>query len=250
MTFTVVMITVDRSPRPNYLGSTLRSLHRGSVFDSLHLLHFGLVHSAKPSQALRASIAEELQGAIISQCEPEEPRTPTLNVATALGLGGSLDAGWVLFLEDDIAVCSRFLESTADWVEEYADPDCHLYALGARDKEIRRAWKRGESSWAYPVSKFHCTQAFVVRRETATQISDFLHEHPIHVKGERHSTACYDLHIKDWHRRRHPGVEYMMATVPNFVQHIGKESIIRPEDKRRIEFPAWPGEDWSYDRAD
>lgn len=246
----VVMTTLDRAPRRNYLGETLENLVRGGVWKSPRLKSFWLVDSG----------SKDVGGYIYDQGAPDvdgniyldtwwsstvEPRLARENVARALLLGADTDAPWILFCEDDIDVCADFLDSVGAWLDDHAHPDCHVYAFGAAYDHICTMYYCGESSWAYPIDAFYGTQCFALRNADARNLAAWLDTHPL-VNGVD-APGAYDISMHEWAKTNWPTVDNFGASVPNFVQHMGDESSI---GSGFYQFPMWPGRDWSYTRRE
>lgn len=233
----VVMITVDRSPKRNYLTETLDNLKRTGMWQSSRLHSFWLCDSRADLFADNALIAA---GLALSSVSALGRRTANQNVAAALKYGAKSGAPWVLFLEDDIDVCDRFLDGVGAWLDWHAFPDCPIYAFGAAYDIIDGLHRRGETSWRYPVDGFYGTQAFATRATDALSLAWWLEQHEFsHTKDG----TAYDLSMHDWADAQ--GVRHFLASVPSFVQHIGMESAIAPRRDVHV-FKSWPGREWSY----
>lgn len=243
MTHTIqpVMVTVDRSPGENYLGSTLARLDCSSIdalrdpLDELIIADSGV--SERISTIAHQVLDDCWQGDLI-QHRPAV--CANLNVALALEYGAETGADFVLFLEDDIDVIDDFFGSVSRWLEDHITSVPVIYPLGANYGEVEESFQRGETWWGYPVSKFYGTQAFLIRSRDVESCVKYIRDH------------CYDLHadgtgydhlIRDWMISN--GVMYMPTPAPSFVQHIGIHSAIKRRDKIHT-FPSFPGREWSY----
>lgn len=236
----VVMITLDRSPKKNYLGETLTNLERGGLWKSPRLRSFTLVDSGSPNvYPYFFSQFNFPRG--IEVDTTNNRRNARENVARALHLGADTGAPWVLFTEDDIDVCANFLDSVGKWLDENTIEHCHIYAFGAAYDQIRAAYKLKATAWGYPVEAFYGTQCFAIRNEQAQSLAVWLETHRL-VRGVD-SPGAYDLSMQEWSRANWPEFDYFRASVPNFVQHLGDESLI---GNKFFKFPAWPGREWSY----
>jgi hypothetical protein len=234
---TVVMLTVDRTPHKNYLAETLKNLERGEVWKSKHLNSFHLFDSGGfkgwPGEVLFGS---GIQGEIHVHMT-EKVLLANENVATALEFAAGLKSKWVLFLEDDIDVCGKFLDSVFIWLEE--QEEYLLYSFGACYPDVSLPNK---TSWKYPVNCFYGTQAIAFHSEMALNFSIYLSKN-IFLKGKR--GVAHDLLMAEWSKTRWPENKYFLASAPSFVQHIGMESVIDPRDKVHV-FPSFQGNEWSY----
>lgn len=229
--FAVVMITIDRSPKPNFIGQTLAALDRSGVFQSLLLDSFTIFDSGSASLKFLPMI----NGWPVLSAK----RCPVENTAAALRHGAESGSPWVLFLEDDIDVCGRFLESISMWLEDHAE-GYEVFPLGANYNTIIAMERLGKTSWRYAVEQFYGTLAVAMRAETAGQVADYLMQRRGSTEG-----SPYDLYMADWARER--GITYFLTPVPSFVQHTGVESVIRPGSIFHV-YESWPGPDWSYKR--
>ena len=232
--FAVAMITLDRSPKSNYLGTTLSNLERAGVFASPLLESFTLVDSGSTSKAF---IHETIVSMSYRLHVKSAKRWPTENAACALRLASGAGAPWVLFLEDDIDVCDRFLESTSDWLADFAY-GYRIFPLGANYASLQARRDAGHHTWTYPLDLFYGTLAVAMKAETAASLAAYLDAH--------FTDSKYDLLMADWARKQ--GVEDFLTPVPSFVQHIGVESLIRPGSAPII-YPCFAGRTWSYERA-
>jgi hypothetical protein len=233
-----VMVTVDRSPSPNYLAETLGNLKRSDLRTSSRLHSFALSDSGlglEWSRSVAESVFPELEFEEL-RSEPKR-RNANTNVAHALHHGYNAGVPWVLFLEDDIDVIDRFFDSVGAWLDSHARPDRHLYALGCP-----YAGRERTGAWEYAIDGFYGTQAVAFRRDDALDLSNYLVEHCY----DRHPDgAMYDLLMHDWAYDRWPRIKHFLASIPSFVQHTGRESVINPRAHTHI-FPSWPGPEWSY----
>lgn len=238
----VVMITMDRSPRQNYLQDTLLNLRRADVFGSERLHSMTVVDSRPGSWAL--SVVNSLENFYGILVDVEAPvgaiRTPFQNASTALGIGAVSGAPWVLFLEDDIDVCDKFLDSVGRWLDRHIQTDRHVYAFGASYDIITRLTSMGVTSWDYPIDGFYGTQAIALRAEDAASLSGWLSTRQVDPKS-----GSYDISMHAWAQTLWPRVSNFLASVPSFVQHVGKDSALSPRTDVHT-FASWPGPLWSY----
>lgn len=137
---TVVMITVDRSPKQNYLRQTIENLSRGRVFTSERLRSFTLFVGQPVKQSDAMSVDRPLSPyeTLIADLSPlfhaiadDYRLLPCENAGRALTIGAELTPanGWMLFLEDDIDVCDDFLGSVGRWLDLYAPKNDDEYAI-------------------------------------------------------------------------------------------------------------------------
>lgn len=246
-----VMVTVDRSPQENYLTDTLRNLFRGGLVPedgAPNLLYIVDSNDGTwPLDVLREVSGRELQ----SEGEPkpldevvaslrvvghtEGTVCANQNVATALRTGAALERPWVLFMEDDIDVCANFFQSVGTWLDRHAQEQYRVYPFGS-------AYSSNGSTVVVPQGHFYGTQCFAIRASDAKDLADFLEEK---CYSRTQDGTAYDLLMSDWVGERYPAWKNFLASSPSFVQHIGRESVIRPRPNVH-KFQSWPGRDWSY----
>ena len=205
-----VMITIDRSPGINYIDETL-------------------AHIDESNSGYHSLIMSDGEGICASK-----------NVADALLMG--CDSDWVLFMEDDIAVCHEFYRSVKRWLAKYARDDRRVVAFGAAYDYIKTNAERGLEVCDYPIDQFYGTQCFAIRGDDARSLSEYLYNHAY--DREDDGTA-YDLLMHDWAKATYPDIHHFSASCPSFVQHIGMTSSIRPRSNIHT-FTSWPGKDWTY----
>jgi len=236
-----VMITIDRSPSPNFLSETMENLRRSDLATSYRLERLTVVDSGT---SIEWAIPAVIPSQRVRMVGAPTPRCANLNVATALRMGQT-GMPWILFLEDDIDVCANFFDSVGAWLDDHAREDRRVYSFGANYGDVKEIARAGGTSWNYPIRMFYGTQAFAIRSSDAVDLADHLEANPEHC-GDG---TGYDLLMHGWSKARWPDVKHYLASVPSFVQHIGMSSVIRP---RKIihTFPSWPGRGWSYRQAD
>lgn len=244
-----VMITVDRTPRQNYVEETLGNLARAGLFrsnrvDSLLCCPSKLSDDNRPLlDAWLNTVGPWMAARII---HPLKDYLPNENVARALAAGVATSAPWVLFLEDDIDTCADFFDSVGAWLDDHARPDRHIYAFGCAYPQCAELPERGIHAWhEYPIRGFWGTQAFAISSEDAASLSEYLQRDPYVMNP---AGAAWDLAMHKWAAERWPEIEHFSISCPSFVEHIGRESVIDPRPTTHT-FPSWPGREWSYLRA-
>ena len=239
--FAAVLITANRSPRPNYLLTTLDNLltHGGLRAAPPELHTFTIIDGTADDLYWALDTLDPLAGREVGCVSGALPANR--NVAYALRFAASVGAPWVLFLEDDIDVCADFFASTAAWLADFADPRYPIFPLGANYPQVDAPTNYG-CAWEYPIDKFYGTQALALRADTAVSVADYI---DTHCYSRTHDGTAYDLLIADWARAN--GYGSFLTPAPSFVQHIGRESVIRPRAETHV-FPSWRGHRWSYVR--
>ena len=232
-----VLITLDRTPRRNYLGETLDNLERGQFFASKRLHSFRIVDSGSSA----TYIAEQLRGRALPVITSEVRRNARQNVSQALLFAGQAGAKWVLFMEDDIDVCDNFLNSVGKWLDDHEREDRRIYAFGAAYAQIAQARTDGMTAWNYPIEAFYGTQCIALRTHDALGLSQHLHATPF-VRGVD-APQAYDIAMSDWMREKYPSIRHFLASAPCFVQHLGEQSAL---GSKFFTFQAFAGRNWSY----
>lgn len=233
--FAVRMITIDRSPKRNFVKGTLDALERSSVFSSPLLESFYVFDSGSPSLDFLAQVS---LGKINSA-----KRNPVQNVVAALRSGAAAGSPWVLFLEDDIDVCGDFLESIAGWLADHED-EYPVFPLGANYDVLKTLQKLNKTAWKYPVAQFYGTLAVVMRAEIAYILAAYLETRD--KSNLEIGSYPYDLYMGAW--ATECGYPHFLTPVPSFVQHTGTESVIRPGSEFHT-YATWPGPSWTYQRV-
>lgn len=245
----VVMITIDRSPKSNYLSETVSNLKRGGLFKSGLLHSFNMVDS-KINKSTTEYVPEFVWHAFLVNADidrglgsdiyfkrAERNYLACENAGRALKIGAESGAAWVLFCEDDIDVCDRFLESVAAWLDQFASDRYGVYPFATPyDINNSNSQQTAEIAW----DSFYGTQCFAIRPRRANLLGNYLLSNPL-VKGEVQPTF-YDLMIADWLRSNDL---LILCSNPSFVEHIGRESVCTNYTITHRS-PSWPGREWSY----
>lgn len=237
--------TIDRAPKANYLGATLDSMSRGGVWSSVIPFVLTIVDSGSvdPQKHYRQEVEGRIPSdvSVVFDIVPGGGRrTHNENANRAAILAHILDADWTLFCEDDIRVCSKFLESAVCWLNEHFDPRWLLYVLGSPYKQVLTEFQRGKTFWEYPIETFYGSQCVAVHRMHLAHMTRWLLRHPLY-RGT--VSVSHDLNLADWARERSPSEKYFLASAPSMVDHVGVESFI---GNRAFSFPSFQGENWTY----
>jgi hypothetical protein len=244
MLIAIVMITKDRMEKgkQNYIQQTVGSLYHSGLLASRTRYEFHIFDGGSKSlNYLRetpfySSVCgyniHSVDGRLVSNALIP----PNVNAGRALIYGGSRvpDADWVLFLEDDIEVCKDFLDGVAVYVQ-YKNPLYKVCTFYTPYREVEDQYKMfGKGTWAYPVKAFYGTQAFAIRPPDALSLGNYL-------CNLSYPTSSYDIEMKNWHGNE----GYFLASVPCYVQHIGKDSLLFEDEKRFHQCTSFQGVDWS-----
>jgi hypothetical protein len=241
--------TRRRSPRKDYLNQTLRDLERAGVFSSPHLK--GPVHLVDSDSFIPELHYENGTRGLLPETierlsfNTERGRLLQKNAAAAIRFATSVGADWTLVLEDDIVVCNDFLGSIVRWLEDHSGKP-RMYSFGANYTQIEEAWRRGQTSWMYPVDAFYGATSLAWRTEDALSLLGWLGEDPKLWNGKEWvRDRGHDLMLGRWGKATHQ--HFFLASAPCFVQHVGDESN-RPESKGSVFRYPWPGPVWTYRR--
>lgn len=240
-TYAYVMRTVDRTPRRNYLGETLRSIAQScgeaAVGDHLILLDSGpsVSHTEIPWWAA------EIDGMPHPNIYTSTVKlTNNQNALRALQIGLATGAEWIIHLEDDIQVCADLFGSIDRWLHKHATPAYHLFTFHTPYPHVRRAFEAGKESWKYPIHNFYGNQCWAMRRADAHLAVAFLEEKI----PQWRSGQGFDLLLKEWAWATWTNAKYFLASCPSFVQHVGTESSLH--FGRFHQNGSFPGTEWSY----
>lgn len=234
MKIAVTMRTNDRSPGPNYLRQTLNNALRAGIMTSSHLAAFDIVTSHPMTPALREEFHLALAKSVTTPQIRESKRVLTPNgcATEAHAVADSHDADYVLFIEDDLDFCSKFLESVVAWLQRYAEPQYPLYTFGSAAVSTVR-------SGAKPVriGIFFGTQCYAIARRDHGGLVRWLVDNPTYNGKPR----CHDLRLHHWADQLR--ATHFLASCPSFVQHVGSISGMGCTE---VLFPSWCGRDWTY----
>lgn len=255
----LTMITVDRSSsgRENYLNETVENLTRSNARFIHEQLFPSRVTDAHWQSVwhYRSSASENTKDVTPA----DRDYLPCENAGRAL-VGGAdiaalLGCEWVLFCEDDLDFCAEFSSSVAVWLDDHASDDYRVYPFGCAYPNVELLARPGASMivngsiidnptyWRYPCTKFYGTQCFAIRRDDARSLGEYLLTNP-DVRGVK-APGAYDLMIHDWMAREYPNEHFFLASVPSFVQHIGRQSVCTGLEVTHT-FPSWKGREWRY----
>lgn len=247
MTIAIAIKTIDRGPKQNYLRTTLENLTRSGIWESQTRWNAIVVDGGSPPGFLPAQVPlrwwkETPRLEALQRLTPNENAAASWRVAA--DLARAVGADWCLVLEDDIDVCSHFLDETAEWLYTYATRDRYVYPLGCRlEKEMREAIDHGLGAYDYQRAEFWGAQAVALRQADARRLADYLARHPLW----NGTTQSHDYLINDWAVERWPDIHHYLTPVPSLVQHIGRESTLAAgrggEGTQFFEFPLWRGRD-------
>lgn len=214
----IAMRTADRSPKPNYVGGTIRRLlAQGIDPASIHLC------ATRPDVRW---LERELQGAAVTLHVPERPLSPNENGLAQIRVLDPTSAEWVLLLEDDLGFCADFLGSVQRWLVKATRPDRHVYRLFGFG--LRPPKNRSVVAYDWKLQGLCGSQAVLLRMDDA---HDFLAWADANLEtwgGFRgNAKIAFDKLIASWALHRWP-TEPGVVSYPLFVQHIGDVSSLHP----------------------
>lgn len=263
--YSIVIGTIDRAPRKNYLGETLINMRRSGIWDSPVPFRLDIIDSGSPNA--RAYFDEQIYPNIpnatgsprigIHYMEPlannvqvpqfaikdketgQLHRSRNANALECLRIGIASQAPWILFVEDDVDFCRDFLGSVDRWLARHARRDRHLYSFATPYKGVCQAWEQGLTSWDFPARNFYGNQALAFSRSDAISAENYIRRRlPTWDTGQG-----FDLLLKEWALGSFR-CEFFLSSVPSFVQHMGQESSIHFGRFHAVS--GWAGRDWSY----
>lgn len=253
MTISWVMRTLDRTPRKNYLGETIRRLadSAGGALPPMTVCDSGVVTGTPWWEREIGETSRHLEA--IAFCHAGRRLTNNENALDAMREGVQAGTDWVVHLEDDLDVCDDFFGSVERWLIDHTTPDgvaeddpredvalnrYLLYTFHCPYKGVHRALTAGRTYYEYPVKDFYGNQCWAMLREHAQSLVTFLEDRI----PQWHSGQGFDMLIKAW--ATEAGQEYFLASAPSFVQHVGSESSLH--FGRFHQNASWPGRGWRY----
>lgn len=235
MKYNIVMRTKDRTPKKNYIIETLKSFFANN--DDLDLLNKFIIQcdNGKHEFITYNTEFEKLRNEkLFIHCNLIL-LTPNLNASEALCIEQNSETIYTIFIEDDIIFCKDFLKEVDWYVKELKNFICLTFHCPY--KEILEEKKKNNYFWKYPLEKFYGTQCFLMHsfnmQEFGKFIKLFANEKNIkNLKMKYNSNGstpmiykCLDFWLKEFIYYKFKQ-EYIYATVPSLVQHIGVESTL------------------------
>lgn len=239
MKISLNMITMDRTPKENYIKDTIMSLKKGGVFDSNILGAFNILVSNQNSDFLNFIELDSVNIVI-----PEEAKNGNENYASAVLQGYKDNCDYIMLIEDDISVCAKFLESTVKWLEErFVNTDYSLAAIYSPYEQCNICLKGNINYWDYPIPAFYGTQCVVIRPEDAVNLYEYLLDTDSKLTGA-YKGKGWDLIMAKFYKKKYPDRANFITCCPSFVQHTGDDSVIDTLNFHKS--PSFKGENWSY----
>jgi hypothetical protein len=242
MKIVIAMITINRAEfvddktrtGKNYINQTMESFERSGLWDSRTPFEFHLYDGGSkdfsfidPKWLSLFKVIHTVPNRIL----------PRENAGRALIDAVEYTNDYVIFVEDDIAVCKGFLDSAARFIERYMTEDYRVVSFYTPYREVAQAAKQNYSFWQYPVVCFYGTQALAIRACDAFSAGTHI------ANDTEYSPQSYDLALKRWHTNNYPHLENFLSTVPSYVQHTGEDSALNPGRFHACD--SFLGEQWS-----
>ncbi len=240
MSLRITIRTADRTPGPNYLGETLRSLQAAGVdLTSVHVF---------PTDPDVAWTVQELGAAAPVLHVPATRRNPNQNGVAQVSALDLAPADWLLMLEDDVHVCADFEGSVLRWLAKHQKPSIHVYRFCA----FSAPTKVRAETMTYLLREQRGSQAVALRAEEARDFATWASEHhtcwrPAMAPFQNQRTNGFDKLVGYWALDRWPADQVGLVSRPMFVRHIGEKSLLH---ERTVVNTAWAGQGWRYEGDD
>ena len=219
--FLVTIRTADRTPKRNYLGSTVRSFLANGCDPAL-------MHVFATAPDVRW-MARELDGLLpITIHAPATARPSNANGVAQVSALNLVDAEWIGLFEDDLETCADIVGSATRWLSAHADPDLHVYRLFALPGTQTRRY--GPSAALFPLKEMRGSQAVLLRAHDAIAFAEWATAHatdwrPKDAPFQDHPlTRGFDKLIGYWALATWPDQPHGLLSQPMFVRHVGRES--------------------------
>ena len=163
--------------------------------------------------------------------------TPNENACLALEAALQDRAEWTLFIEDDAGPIDDFLGSVDRWLAKYQREDIHIYPLGC---QYSHAWPKIGDAWEYPISKFYCSVAMVIRAVFIPSLLVYIRSHE--------ARQGFDLMSGRWHQTVSSS-PFLLTPMPCFIEHLGDQStLIDGRSERNVvgRFAGFAGREYVY----
>lgn len=235
MTLLFTMRTADRSPKPNYLGATIRSLISGGVAgEDIH------VFATSPDSEW---LMYEPHDTVLLYT-PSRTRTANQNGIAPIALLDRVDADWIILSEDDLEWCADPIGSMTRWLETYATPDVVMYRFFAFD----RLTPVGKHAASAPLREMKGSQAVALRASDARRFAAWAKAHPLdwRPKGapfQHRPHDGFDKLLGYWALQDRPSMTTGLVSRPFFVRHVGVQSSLHTRGVRmdaQFGEAAWP----------
>ncbi|GJL81961.1 MAG: hypothetical protein DHS20C01_15950 [marine bacterium B5-7] len=213
-----VMITVDRSPKKNYLSESLASLERSGWF-SYADCNLVVINASPDSDTHLSNVVSRL--AVSSANNFTVIATPerlgcTKATQFALQHAAWHECDWVLFMEDDIEVCRDFPERVMDFLQDHGGDQLLCDFVTCYDDVLDR-YLKGELFWDMPAVLYYGNQCFALKRHVVKSYADYID------RSDGKRPGFPDVWIADWLMTQYTQT-MLRAAVPSLAQHRGDQS--------------------------
>ncbi len=211
MKIACIVLTVDRTPRHNYLSTTLAQVRASGLTDDARFT-LDIFHSG--------SNITNLDKALITDCKAtlhqQEQKLPFNQAFSAsLAIAAAREPDYVLFLEDDAHVAQDFPNFVCAQLQFV--PNAPMVDFATYYQEIMDAYLAGERYINLTAKQFYGTQCFAMTTYHADSYSKFVR------RNQASKPGYADTWIDDWLIELN--LERVVASsVPSAAQHIGTES--------------------------
>lgn len=249
MEYLIVMRVIDRSPKENYIHTTMKSLINSGLFKSeipfeIHLFDGGS-DSTKYLNQYRG-----LKNLSIHNTKFKITRNE--NWLRSVDYVKSTNAKYVIQIEDDLLFCKYWLGSIDAYIKKHQAliDDNPMVSFYAPYPEIERRTKKKIEYWPGTFQQFYGTQCILFKRDIALKVVKYIRDaiknidtYPFHFRKLPHAGgmlgACIDLWLQEWgiHEYEHKA---FILSCPAFVQHIGYT------EGKHLHQSHFIGENWSY----
>lgn len=217
------MRTADRSPKPNYLSSTVASLRRHGVDASQ-------IHVCPTDPDVRW--LERIASAMTLH-PPLARRRANENGLAPIALLNEIDADWIVLSEDDLEWCADPLGSMARWLEAHATPDVLVYRFFAFD----RLTPVSAHAASAPLREQKGSQAVALRAADARRFAAWAIAHPLDWRPagapfQHRPHDGFDKLLGYWALQERPSVTTGLVSRPFFVKHLGVQSSLHSRGVR------------------
>lgn len=236
MKLLLMIRTANRSPKPNYLGQTVRSLLAGGASP-------GEIHIVPTDTEDTEWIARDFSEQVVTVSPGR--RTPNQNGLAQIALLDQIEADWIVLSEDDLEWCADPIGSMARWLEDYAQPDVMVYRFFAFDRLTPLSAHAAKA----PLREMKGSQVVAMRAGDARRFAAWARLHPLDWRPkdapfQNQPHTGFDKLIGYWALRDRPDVTHGLVSRPFFVKHLGiQSSLHRFGAHRNVEFA---GTGWSY----
>lgn len=250
MKYFITMRCIDRSPKENYIHTTMKSLIASGLFNSKLSFEFHLFDGGSPSLDYLKQY-KELKN--LSIHTPKVETTKNEDWLRAVGYCEQIKCDYVIQLEDDILFCNKWLESINTYLKKHKKliDDNPMVSFYTPYKEIERRTKKKIEYWDQSFQQFYGTQCILFKKDIALKAVNHIikgikdiNNYSFKFRKKNHKPAgmigaCIDLWLQEWGVHEYPN-KFFIASCPSFVQHIGETP------NKHLHQSHFLGQKWSY----